>query len=127
MELTTRKLDVKIQKLNEQLLLLGGTIRQAEARLTGLETQLGRIEGGVLMLQDLRNDVVAMDEAVAKKEAEDAVKALKDAEDRADLEEMGVRVDERAGEDSVPFEPKESVDPKKPLPVDPARNSADKE
>lgn len=81
MDLTTQQLDAKAQKLNEQLLLLGGTIRQTEARLMELEIQFGRIEGGVLMLQDLRNDVVQMDEAIARKEAEDAKKALEDAED----------------------------------------------
>ena len=91
MDLTTKQLDVKAQKLNEQLLLLGGTIRQAEARLTELEIQFGRIEGGVLMLQDLRNDVVAMDEAVAKKEAEDAAKAPKDAEDVVEPDEISQR------------------------------------
>ncbi len=80
MDLTTRQLDVKSQKLQEQLLLIGGTIRQTEARLAELEIQAGRIEGGALMLQDLRNDVVAMDEAIAKKEAEDAAKGEENTE-----------------------------------------------
>lgn len=104
MDLTTKQLDVKAQKLNEQLLLLGGTIRQAEARLSELDIQAGRIEGGVLMLQDLRNEVVQMDEAVARKEAEDAAKALKEAEDQTDVDLIDERADEGVAQRPIPVQ-----------------------
>ena len=76
MELTIQQLDAKSQNLNQQLLLCNGTIKQTEARLADLDVQAHRIEGALMQIQELKNDVQQMNDAVAKKEAEDRAKEV---------------------------------------------------